>query len=788
MKRIFLICTIVSLFLSFTQAQTSFVPVNLGSNVNSEYAEVNPVISWDGKTLFFNRINHPENTFGSSDSQDIWYSTLRDDGTWTKAQRLPETVNIGQYNAILSALDDGVSYLILGKFNRSGKHWVKRGFSIVQHLGNGQWSKPQAIKVKRFSKINKGKAITAYMTPDRELLFITFSTHPNSKKLSLYVSTKKKDGVYSRPRFAGGGPGNAMDPRSLEAPYLSADKNRLYFSADYGGRRANQNIHFAERSDKDFREWRMPQPVTDTINTPNWDSYFKMNAKESWAYYSSTTNSLGKADIFRVKIFEERPYLKLSGLILNQADQKLMLDETDYSILVNGEEFPELEVSKPSASFEVLLPLGQLYTLQPTMANWNGISADIDLRGVREYSEAKLNLYFSSIPYALVKGRVVDTRTDEIVPLSLNPKVLINGVASDSVKYDQFSGAFQALLPLGQSYTFMAKVDNFTSTPVVIDVTEVATYVEHDISLPVTSFPWVEVSGKVLDNSSLTPVLAESRPVLLINGQEADSIYIDPVSADFMVRLPYGKSYTIGVKADNFRTLDNQVDLSSFDRFLAIKQNVFAERMDANMVTLTGKLIDTKSGKPLEEGYSVKMRVNGVESHAFTFEPKTAEFSLRLPVGFNYDLTPSVTNFYNKFEPVDLTKTAPMSKIVRNFYVTPIEVGQSVDIQDIYFETGRAGLMPQSFRSLNALIEFLKEYPNVRVEIGGHTDNVGSAAVNQKVSEDRARSVAQYVIDQGIPAERVVSKGYGFSKPKASNRTAEGRAQNRRVDFTIIGI
>jgi outer membrane protein OmpA-like peptidoglycan-associated protein len=206
------------------------------------------------------------------------------------------------------------------------------------------------------------------------------------------------------------------------------------------------------------------------------------------------------------------------------------------------------------------------------------------------------------------------------------------------------------------------------------------------------------------------------------------------------------------------------------------------------MVTLNGKLINTKTGKQLEAGYEVKMRVNGVESPAFKYVTEDATYTLRLPVGFNYDLTPRVINFYNRFEPLDLTQAAPMSKVVRNFYVTPIEVGQSVDIENIYFETGRAALKPESFRSLNALIEFLNEYPNVRVEIGGHTDNVGSAAVNLKISEERAVSVAEYVIAQGIPATRVVSKGYGFEKPKASNRTAEGRAQNRRVDFTITGI
>ncbi len=366
--------------------------------------------------------------------------------------------------------------------------------------------------------------------------------------------------------------------------------------------------------------------------------------------------------------------------------------------------------------------------------------------------------------------------------------MLINGIQSDSVTYDQFSGAFQALLPLGEAYTFIGKVDNFTATPVVVDVTQETSYIEREIVLNVTTVPWVELTGQVLDNNSLTPITLDAQPKILINGEVADSISIDPVNGIYSIKLPFGSNYVIGVAAKDYKTLDNQVDLTGYEEFVSIKQNLFAEREDANMVTLSGKIINTKTGKQLEEGFEVKMRVNGVESPAFAYKTDDASYNLRLPVGFNYDLTPRVINFYNRFEPVDLTNAAPMSKIVRNFYVTPIEVGQSVDIENIYFETGRAALKPESFRSLNALIEFLNEYPNVRVEIGGHTDNVGSAAINLKISEERAISVAEYVIAQGIPAHRVVSRGYGFEKPKASNRTAEGRAQNRRVDFTITGI
>jgi outer membrane protein OmpA-like peptidoglycan-associated protein len=791
MKKIPLISLIVALmfFLSLVaNAQTSFEPKNLGNTVNSEYAEINPVISRDGKTLYFSRVNHPDNKFGTDNSQDIWSSTQLDDGSWSPAIRMSESINIGRYNSILAALDDGKSFLILGRYNRKGTRWITRGFSIIEKINDNEWGDPVSVKVKKFAKINKGRTVTAYMTPDRELLFTSFSKSPNSRRLSLFVSIKKKENVYSKPKILEGGPKNASKAKSLESPYLTNDKNRIYFTADYGEGRGNYNIHYAERSDDSYRNWSAPIKVTDTINSQNWDSYFKMNANESWAFYNSITNSLGKSDIFTVKVYEEFPFVRVTGLVLNQADQTLMLEESSYNILVNGEVFSDMTIDTTSASYEVLLPLGGSYSLLPQMENWNGISTDIDLSDVREYSEATLNLYFSAIPFVQVKGRIVNTKNNLPVPLSQNPKILINGMHSDSVIYDQFSGAFQALLPLGEAYTFTGNVPNFMSSDTIIDVTEETSFVEKDIIIYVTTVPWVEVSGQVLDNNSLTPITLSALPKILINGVVADSVEIDPVNGNYSINLPFGKNYVLGVVAKDYKTLDNEIDLTGYEEFVALKQNLFAEREDANMVTLNGKLINTKTGKQLEAGYEVKMRVNGVESPAFKYVTEDATYTLRLPVGFNYDLTPRVINFYNRFEPLDLTQAAPMSKVVRNFYVTPIEVGQSVDIENIYFETGRAALKPESFRSLNALIEFLNEYPNVRVEIGGHTDNVGSAAVNLKISEERAVSVAEYVIAQGIPATRVVSKGYGFEKPKASNRTAEGRAQNRRVDFTITGI
>jgi len=175
------------------QSQTSFAPKNLGIQVNSEYPEIKPILSSNGKTLYFTRVNHPENRFGPNDSQDIWFSKQNEDGTWAPAQRAPDQLNIGRYNAILAALDDSKTYLLLGGFNKKGTRWQTRGLSIIERKSEMEWGDPIPLSVRCFKRINHGRAVSAYMTPDRQLIFLAFSTSPSGRRIRLYVSQQKDE-------------------------------------------------------------------------------------------------------------------------------------------------------------------------------------------------------------------------------------------------------------------------------------------------------------------------------------------------------------------------------------------------------------------------------------------------------------------------------------------------------------------------------------------------------------------------------------------------------------------
>jgi outer membrane protein OmpA-like peptidoglycan-associated protein len=108
-------------------------------------------------------------------------------------------------------------------------------------------------------------------------------------------------------------------------------------------------------------------------------------------------------------------------------------------------------------------------------------------------------------------------------------------------------------------------------------------------------------------------------------------------------------------------------------------------------------------------------------------------------------------------------------------------------IKGINFATGSAKIMKNSFKLLDEAAKLLEEYPSMKLRIEGHTDNVGKADKNQKLSEDRAESVRDYLQKKGIAGDRLEAKGFGDTKPVQDNKTPKGRAANRRIEFHISG-
>jgi outer membrane protein OmpA-like peptidoglycan-associated protein len=126
-----------------------------------------------------------------------------------------------------------------------------------------------------------------------------------------------------------------------------------------------------------------------------------------------------------------------------------------------------------------------------------------------------------------------------------------------------------------------------------------------------------------------------------------------------------------------------------------------------------------------------------------------------------------------------------MRELEMNFNLQPVEVGTTVNLKNVLFERGTANLLPESNDELDLVVSFLQTNPKVVIDLSGHTDNRGVHSHNVRLSQQRVNKVKDYLVAKGISAKRIMGKGYGGTKPIASNDTEESRMLNRRVEFTI---
>jgi len=202
-----------------------------------------------------------------------------------------------------------------------------------------------------------------------------------------------------------------------------------------------------------------------------------------------------------------------------------------------------------------------------------------------------------------------------------------------------------------------------------------------------------------------------------------------------------------------------------------------------------GRVFDRSTGKSMcTEVELIDMEKDQVISRTESGN-ENGEFLLCLPLGKEYAFNVSKKGYLFFSENFSLKQMRQIADPINlEIGLNPIDVGNSTVLRNIFFETDSYELLDQSKAELTRLISFLIQNPEVSIEIGGHTDNVGTAEYNRILSENRAKAVCRYLVDAGIGEERLSYKGYGFDVPVANNQTAEGRARNRRTEFKIVNV
>ncbi len=367
-------------------------PENLGTNVNSTYQEVSPVVSPDGRALYFTRSKHPEN-IGDDKKQDVWVAEIQPDSSFAMAKNMGSPVNTIHHNSSFSVSPDGNQMLLNNVYLPDGD--LKKGLSITTKTSNNTWSTPQEVIIEGYYNDNTYSEFC--LSADGNILLMTCQRKDSYGGKDMYVSFKTGTNTFGTPKNLGAAVNTADSETS---PFLAADGKSLYFSTSGLSGYGSNDVFVSRRLDESWQNWSTPQNLGDQINTPNWDAYFSIVASGRYAYYTSYANSLGEADIFRVKLSKvnrPEPIILISGTVYNAKTRLPMSADLAYEILSTGETVGKGISNPQTGAYKIILPLGKVYGLRAEQQGFFPIDTSFDLSTAKEYIEIKKDLYLTPI-------------------------------------------------------------------------------------------------------------------------------------------------------------------------------------------------------------------------------------------------------------------------------------------------------------------------------------------------------------------------------------------------------
>ena len=372
---------------------SEIVKERLSENVNSKYQEFKPLLSPDGKTLYFSRRNHPGNVGGEKDSEDIWFSELDENGEWKLAENIGKELNNAGPNFVSSVTPDGKSVLLVlgNRYLDNGK--MTAGVSISSN-STGSWSKPLPIDIT--DDYNNSEKANFFLANNRKVLLMSVMRDDSYGGRDIYVSFMDQDSVWSAPLNISDKVNTAGEESS---PFLAPDDKSLYFSSDgYSGFGAS-DIYLTKRLDDTWTNWSTPENLGPTINSQYEDLFFNIPGNSDFAYYSQGVSE-SDLDIFRVALpvlKRPDPVIAVKGKLLDSKTGEPIEAKIIYERLSDGKEIGIISSNPQTGEYEILLPAGELYGLRAEAENFVSVNQNIDLRdykddGVHEVAQQDLYL------------------------------------------------------------------------------------------------------------------------------------------------------------------------------------------------------------------------------------------------------------------------------------------------------------------------------------------------------------------------------------------------------------
>jgi len=365
----------------------------LDTAINTKSSEIAPIISPDGKTLYFARDNHPQN-IGRKDRFDIWYSELQADGKWSKAKNMGKPLNNAGDNVVTAISADGNTMIVETLYKPDGSFKSDQGISITTRTKTG-WAVPTQLKITNYYNYNEHE--TFCPSVDREIMILSYEGKNSYGNLDLYVTFLQADGTYSTPKNLGATI-NTFDDDGT--PYLAPDNETLYFSSEGRPGFGSSDIFVTKRLDDTWLKWSKPKNIGDDINSSDWDTYLTIAASGDYAYLVSTDNSRGDEDLCRIKLnASQKPksVVIVKGTVIDKKTNQPIEATITYEQVDTTAKILKARSNPDNGAYKLVLQFGKRFQLNASADGYIPISETVDLSQREAYKEITKNLYLVPI-------------------------------------------------------------------------------------------------------------------------------------------------------------------------------------------------------------------------------------------------------------------------------------------------------------------------------------------------------------------------------------------------------
>lgn len=808
MKRYLFLPIVLCILVTAISAQQN--PANLGPSINTSFEETAPLISPDGKSLYFVRTGDPKNN-GRTDEADIWLSQKMRDGSWARAVNAGAPLNNRLANRVVGIVPNGHHLYLINSYRSNSSQ-----LAISERVGR-IWSFP--IKVDIDSVTNQQTDVDFHLNSWGNIMLISMARNDAIGNRDLYVSIKKQDNSWSRPKHMG----NVLNTKGDESyVFLALDGKTIYFSSNGHKGLGGMDLFMSKRLDDTWASWSTPKNLGAPINNKSDNKFISLPAAGQPAFISLKTAEQ-KEDLFSVPLAEEfrpEPVVLVHGRLVKMGDDLTQVLDGPAEVINLNAPQASSPLAQRNQSFQLVVPYGEevnlhaqvdgYYPVTPSLAFGEAEdkkSLDFDSRNLLGSSNFSLSYY---------------QREDEIMALSQQLTELENEIielkkARNShrerlaERRDQTPVALSkmdpALLALKLKYT--AELSNFRDTIPTNASTQTTRPDKEleELKKRYRSYYKLDKKGKtsLFRNTEVDERFQQMKDSIALNLKIALQPKVqEDLKKEWEAEIRKEVVEQVDLPAKKYLSEETQAWEKHLQNNLkgkditpkgvpnpqAGEKASWEKQLEAEIQKVLQPDIEAGLRKEMEEDVKDALRD---EALYFAKQKRAEDVEAALRQRILHQIkeeerqTERVGNIPNSYEDRLAPPEAPTYKEVeQDLLLVPATVGQTITLHQIQFNPNTAQFKTKSYTELERVVLFLQENNTIKIEIAAHTNGWLSHSQSMQLSKQRAQAIANYLTNHGIVDDRVSYKGYGKIKPLASNDTVEGRRKNQRIEMKVL--